>query len=531
MKARIDPFEELFEPGPRRPVRIRGADLLGIEARAVDIEASVHGDQHAPPRILGLPDAAVREAYHRVHTAFRSLGWTFPRGQIVVNLAPASTRKGGSGFDLAIALALATLTGAIAPGRLRDGLFVGELGLDGALRPVRGILPILELCVARGIPRLFCPDANASLAQRVGADCEIVPLRDLAEALAVCSGQAARAVPTDVTGTDSFPRAPAALGAAPDLARVRGQASAREALKLAAVGGHHLLLSGPPGCGKTLLARCLPGILPDLPREHRLELARIHSAFASIDDRELSTVVEFGHRPFRAPHHTTSFAGLVGGGQPIQPGEITRAHHGVLFLDELPEFSRSTLEAMRQPLEEGQIALRRAGGAMTLPARFQLVVAMNPCPCGMLGHPSRPCRDTPRQIANYRARISGPLLDRIDIQHALYPVDPETLLDDEADAPCSLAVRAEIEDLHALTRDRNGGCLNASLDEASLRRQLAQPARRLLLERGRGGLLSARAIIRILRVARSAADIAGTDVIDDAAVATALHYRLRFDGS
>lgn len=495
-----------------------------FEASVVEIEVSAYGDQYAPPRILGLPDATIRESYYRVATAFRSLDWSFPRGQVVINLAPAATRKAGSGFDLAIALALSSLTGRVAATCLRDALFVGEVGLDGSLRPVRGILAILDLCVARGIKRLCCPDDDARLALHVETPVEIVPLRDLTEALAVVSGGRTRQVEPLATRSD-------ANRCEVDIGRVRGQESAVEALLIAAVGGHHMLMSGPPGCGKTLLARCLPGLLPQLSRSERLELARIHSAFDTLDGDEVARLLDEGRRPFRAPHHTASYAGLVGGGQPIRPGEITRAHSGVLFLDEVPEFSRLALEALRQPIEEGRIVIARAGGIVTLPARFQLVVAMNPCPCGMLGHPTRPCIDTPKQIANYRSRISGPLLDRIDLQLSMQPVDATQLLREEAPTTTSAQLRARVEEGRSRGLERNGGVLNANLDERSLRRQLAPAAHRLLTTDGRRAGLSARAIQRILRVARTVADLGGSRLIDDEALATALHFRMRVDGA
>lgn len=511
----------------RRPVRVRAADLVGVDARLVDIEASARGSEYGPPRILGLPDAAVREAYHRVRTAFGSLHLSFPRGQVVVNLAPARTRKVGSGFDLGIALAVATLAGFLPRASLRSTLVVGELGLDGSLRPVPGVLSMAELARDLGMQSLLCPEESAALAACAGA-VRVLPAASLDEALDLCRRGPGRARPIRPLRPTGEHRAPAI----PDLSRVRGQDASRHALITAAAGGHNVLMSGPPGCGKTLLARCLPGLLPGLSSRERIEVLRIQSAFATDRRVDHAAILERGVPPFRAPHHTISYAGLIGGGNPIRPGEATLAHRGVLFLDELPEFARTSLEALRQPLESGSVHVCRAGSSLELPAAFQLIVAMNPCPCGYRGHPAVPCRDTERQVRRYRDRISGPLLDRIDIHLHLAPTPPELLLDEaEKAGPSSKTVRARIREIRQRQYDRNGGVLNAMLDENVLRspQHLATPARRLLFAHCKLGTLSARAIARILRVGRSLADLAGHDRIQEEDLAAALQYRARAD--
>jgi magnesium chelatase family protein len=507
----------------QQPVRVLAADLCGVDARPVDIQASLHGHDYSPPRILGLPDAAVREAYHRVRTAFRSIGLRFPKGQVVVNLAPARTHKAGSGFDLGIALALAAVSRYLPRSCLAGTLVVGEVGLDGQLRAVPGILPMAELANRLGVPRLLCPDECAALAKCGAGSTIVLPAATLAEALLLCreGGRTARAVAP-------LRPLPGSVQTVPDLGRVRGQDSARLALILAAAGGHNLLMSGPPGCGKTLLARCLPGILPPLTDRERLEVLRVRSAFAAGEPSDAFRILADGLPPFRAPHHTVSYAGLVGGGKPIRPGEVTLAHRGVLFLDELPEFQRPTLEALRQPIECGQVHIRRAQEALELPAHFLLIAAMNPCPCGNLGHPTLPCTDHPLAVQRYRSRISGPLLDRFDLLLHLAAVAPEELLREQPqETALSPSIRDRIVGLRSLQMARNGGALNRDLDEQELRsgEHLCAGARGLLLAHCRGGRLSARAITRVLRVARTVADWEGRPRIEEADLARALVYR------
>jgi magnesium chelatase family protein len=386
------------------PVCIAAADLQGVDARLVEIEAFVRGSDMGAPRVIGLADTAVRESLERVRTAFSTLQLGYPRGQLVVNLAPARARKAGTGFDLGIALALACLAGHVPRAALRGLLVCAELGLDGSLRSVPGVLAMVELARRLGIPNFVCANEVLPLAARGAAgECNVIGPANFAELLAILHGGHAAPEAAALDPSDFVTAQPSRFD------RVRGQESARRALEIAAAGGHHLLMSGPPGCGKTLLASCLPELLPALQDEERLEVLKIRSLFGEPQLREQHELLSLGRPPFRAPHHTVSYAGLVGGGQPLRPGEITLAHRGVLFLDELPEFRRESLEALRQPLESGEVHVRRANAELFLPASFQLIAAMNPCPCGMLGTPdARPVATAAAAIANVPAPDQRP---------------------------------------------------------------------------------------------------------------------------
>lgn len=499
-------------------VRVWSFALQGIEAVPVAVEVDVSPGLPAF-EIVGLPDAAVREARERVRAAVRNGGWSFPLQRITVNLAPAYTRKEGAGFDAAIALGVLAAAGAFSPAALEGVAVAGELALDGALRPVRGALA-MALAAQRGL-RLILPPESAAEAAAVCGRLEPAPVLSaphLSDLVAYLRGERALDVPVSAAGAE-------ALGEPDvDLALVRGQLVARRALEVAAAGGHNLLMVGPPGAGKSLLARCLPTILPPLDDEESLEVSRIYSVAGELAGGGL-----LRRRPFRAPHHSASRAALLGGGSPVRPGETTLAHRGVLFLDELPEFRRDVLEALRQPLEDGVVRLSRANGHYAFPARPTLVAAANPCPCGHLGDPVRPCICSAAAVHLYRSRLSGPMLDRFDLQLHLQPVSYEQYRSVAA-AESSAAVRERV--LLARERQRHrlagsGYTTNAEMGPAMLRRFCRMPPGGEELMRGameRFGL-TLRGHDRVLRVARTLADLDGQDAIGLTHLAEALQYR------
>ncbi len=493
--------------------------LVGIDAVPVEVEVDVSAG--LPKTVLvGLPEAAVRESTHRIERALANLGYQRPNSRCVINLAPADLRKEASSFDLPIALGMLVGTGQLSPDALREWAVVGELALDGSTRTVKGALSMAMTARARGLRKLLVPTANAREAAVV-REVAVYPAGTLAEAVGLLSGELQlEPVPSNVDGI--FAR----LNTYDvDFADVRGQDFAKRAVIIAAAGGHNLLMSGPPGSGKTMLARRLPTILPPLTPDESVETTRIYSALGRLSPDEPLLIA----RPFRSPHHTVSDAGMVGGGSTPTPGEISLAHHGVLFLDELPEFHRRTLEVLRQPLEEGRVTISRALNATTFPAHFILVTAMNPCPCGFLGDARRPCKCNPLQIERYMSKISGPLLDRIDL-HVEVPAVPFQELSAPREGQSSAEMRRQVLAAREMQRRRFGveGRLNGRMSSRLIRQhcKLDEEGKAILKSAVEGLGLSARAHDRVLRVARTIADLTGDAELRSTHLTEALNYRI-----
>ena len=495
--------------------------VAGIDAVKVTVEVNLTGGGLGL-YLVGLPDNAVKESEQRIRAAFENTGRKMSGRKVVVNLAPADLRKEGAGFDLPIAVGILAAMSEVSGELLPTTMFAGELSLDGTLRPVRGVLPLAVKARDEGLRRLVVPAENAAEAAVVEG-VEVYGLHSLGEVIALLNGERRfdATVPVDAEATLASQSA-----YAEDFADVKGQTAVKRALEIAAAGGHNVLMIGAPGSGKTMLARRMPTILPPLSVEEALETTKIHS----VAGKAGVTGGLMTRRPFRAPHHTASQVAVIGGGQSPRPGEVSLAHNGVLFLDELPEFGRSVLEVLRQPLEEKKIVVSRARYNVEYPANFTLVAAMNPCPCGYYNHPTKECTCSPGSVHRYMGRISGPLMDRIDLHVEVTPVTPREL---SAAAPgeASAAVRERVVRARAVQEARFGGVegvhTNSMMNSAMLREYCRlDAASAALLERAMERLsLSARAYDRILKAARTIADLAGRADIVQADIAEAINYR------
>lgn len=496
---------------------IKSVGLFGMNSFGVDVEVEVsRGIERF--EIVGLADIAVRESRERIRSAFRSSGLKFPMANVIVNLAPADVKKSGSSHDLSIAAAVLTASGQIPEDSVRDSCFIGELSLGGDIRPVNGVLPMTVFAQKSGIKRLFVP-ADNSYEASVAEGIEIYGVKNLSELYSFLSGGSVieKAAPYAAKCAD--------ISESLDFADVKGQQFAKKALEVAACGGHNVIMIGAPGSGKSMLAKRMPSILPKMSFEESIETTNIYS-IAGLINRDSPLITE---RPFRSPHHTVSSAGLVGGGGIPRPGEISLAHNGLLFLDELAEFDRATLEILRQPIEDGEVTISRAAGTVTYPCRMTIIAAMNPCPCGYYGHPKKKCVCSQRQVSQYLSRISGPLLDRFDLHIEVAPVEYDSISSSKKEEP-SEKIRERVQRAREIQTKRYSGTgitCNAGITSEILHEvcPLTDDAGELLRDVFDRLGLSARAYDRILKVARTVADMDGEALIAKNHIAQAVRYR------
>ena len=501
--------------------KVLSATTIGLEGKLIEVEVDVAESGFPTFTIVGLPNKAVDEAKDRVRTAIINSSFSMPDSRLTVNLAPADIPKEGSAFDLPIAVGILAATGMVKKDLLSKSLFLGELSLEGKVRKVPGVLPIALLAKKIKIENLFIPEENL-LEATIVEGINVYPINRLIDLILHLNHQKElkKGEKIDLNLLKSSRLAEF------DFKEIKGQLSGKRALEIAAAGGHNVHLIGPPGAGKTMLCRAFPSILPQLDKEEILEVSKIYSIVGLLDKNSL-----IFHPPFRAPHHTISRVGLVGGGSTPKPGEVTLSHRGVLFLDELPEFPRSILEALRQPLEDGKVTIARAQGTITFPCRFILLAASNPCPCGYLGHPKKACRCLPGQVIKYKKRLSGPLLDRIDLHLFVPPVEEEKLIH-VAEAESSEKIRSRVQQARERQKRRFAGKktkTNGEMTPSDIKNfcHLTNEANNLLKQAISRFSLSARSYFKIIKVSQTIADLAGKDNIEANFIAEALQYRMK----